>query len=513
MISVLTKNANGDQFHPAAIYDVNFSYITGAGCERAEVLLPAEEATNFPGQMDELRIYDNLDLLWLGRIEDKPKETATGEILITAVGFASHLKDELNQKLWVDTSFKFWSNTPSIPVPETWELDQTERDNNNRIFIRLPQDMTVVSNSNAGLFYRLTNLDKLNQTLFSATWDYETGATYDSAEYRLGLLSSSSGMDGAQGEWILPGAGALSASTGVTFTAGKKALMFVLGEITGVSPVDTEFWIKITNLRINGSSDFTSTGLTADDFVKDIIPNFAPSLSTDFSSISTGGTVLTDFYAEKPTNALQMIADATKTEDWKTGVYQLGSDSKPQWEGNPVNRDTIDWIVSQDDGPLELAGRSIQEVFNEVEVEFLTGTGAVTTLTRTATVDVLDDAGVTRTKKIRVETTSQTVAEAAGDQFLTEFGRPRAKGQMTLHGTVLSRTGGPTQAWFMRPNDMIQIHDLDPSPETLADMTASVVTNGINIFEIVAVEVNVINESVTIQLETPASRLDFELVS
>ena len=85
---------------------------------------------------------------------------------------------------------------------------------------------------------------------------------------------------------------------------------------------------------------------------------------------------------------------------------------------------------------------------------------------------------------------------------------------MTLKGDVLSKFGN-RPAWFIRPNDILQIHDLDASPETLADMSEATVLNGINIFEIVAVEANISGseESVTIQLETPASRLDFELVN
>ena len=72
-ISILTKDSDGNQFHPAAIYDITFSYATEIGCEGAEILLPNE--INLPGQMDELRIYDNLNLLWVGRIEDEPKIT------------------------------------------------------------------------------------------------------------------------------------------------------------------------------------------------------------------------------------------------------------------------------------------------------------------------------------------------------------------------------------------------------------------------------------------------------
>jgi len=508
-INIVTKDSDGNQFHPASIYTLNFSYIIGAGCERAEILLPNEK--DIPVQLDDLRIYDGIELLWLGRIEDEPLVTQSGEVLITAVGYASSLKDELVQKLWVDTGFKDWSETPASVPNDEWEWQHAETDNNNRIFVRLPRDQSFNNQLATGRYYRLTNPDKINQDIYSVSFNYSVGAAYNPAVALAKLNSYDSNFTNAVQEWSVASTGPLSASTDFVVTAGKKAMGVFFDGAVSATPADDNNWVKITNIRVNGSSDFTGT-LTADALIKDIIPDFAPSLSTDFSDITTGTGTITDFLAEDPTHPLELISNAISGEDWKTGIYEVGSDNKPRYRAQDISRDTIDWFVSVDDGQLQLAGKSIQEVFNAVEVEFLTATGSVTTVTRTTTVALLDDAGITRTAKIQVNTTSQTAAEEAGDQFLTEFGRPRAKGQMTLKGSILSKFGN-RPAWFIRPNDILQIHDLNPSPATLEDMSEAVVTNGINIFEVVAVDVNISGseESITIQLETPASRLDFEL--
>lgn len=510
-LNIVTKDGDGNQFHPETLYTLNFSYLIGAGCEKAEILLPNEK--DLPTQLDDLRIYDNTTLLWLGRIEDEPLVTESGEVLITAVGHASHLKDELVQKLWTDTGTQFWDTTPPVPPDDVWSWDFAERDNNNRVFLRKPSNFVTGASMQSGVYYRLGNSDKVDQDLFSMTWDYETGAGYDGAVTRLFLTSHSDDFGVPVNEWSSTGAGALAGSTGLTLTANKKAVVFKLARITDDSSTGTDNWAKLTNIRVNGSSDFTGTN-TPDDFIKDIIPDFAPAISTDFSDIDIGTATITDFYAEDPSTPLELVSMAASGEDWKTGIYEVGSDNKPRYKAKTIGRGTIDWFVSVDDGPLDIAGQSIQEMFNSVVVEYLTENGAVTTLTRTATVSLFDNFGITKEARIKLNTTSQIAAEDAGDQFLTEFGRLRAKGQMTLKGPILSRFGN-RPAWFIRPNDMLQIHDLDASPATLEDMTESVVTNGINIFEVIAVDVNISGseESVTIQLETPASRLDFELVA
>ena len=513
-INIVTKDGDGNQFHPAALYTLNFSYLVGAGCEKAEILLPNEK--DLPTQLDDLRIYDNTELLWLGRIEDEPLITESGEVLITAVGYASHLRDELVQKLWVDTSSAEWDITPPVPPPESFAWQQGERDNNNRVFIRMPKGMEFINASVTGLYYRLANTDKINQDIHSITFDYETGTSYNGNLWRLQLISYDEDFNSGVNEFELASTGAVVASSTNNITANKKALVFRMAEFsasTASVPTDNNFWAKITNIRVNGTSEFLGT-ITADDLIKDIIPDFAPALSTDFSDIDIGTATITDFFAEDPTTPLELTGVAVSGEDWKTGIYELGSDNKPRYKATAITRDTIDWFVSVDDGPLDLAGKSIQEMFNAVVVEYLTATGNIRTLTRTTTIALFDTAGITKEARIRVNTTSTIAAEEAGDQFLTEFGRPRAKGQMILKGPILSRFGN-RPAWFIRPNDMLQIHDLDASPETLADMSESVVTNGINIFEVIAVDVNISGseESITIQLETPASRLDFELVN
>ncbi len=513
-INIVTKDGDGNQFHPASIYTLNFSYLIGAGCEKAEILLPNEK--DLPTQLDDLRIYDNTELLWLGRIEDEPLVTESGEVLITAVGYASHLKDELVQKLWTDTSTAHWDLTPPIPPPESFAWQQGERDNNNRVFIRMPQGMEFINGAATGLYYRLANTDKINQDIHSITFDYETGTSYNGNNWRLQLVSYDEDFNNGVNEFQLATTGATAASSTNNITANKKALVFRIAEqsaSTADVPTDNNFWAKITNLRVNGSSEFLST-VTADALIKDIIPDFAPSLSTDFSDIDTGTATITDFFAEDPTTPLGLLQRAVVGEDWKTGIYEVGKDDKPKYQAITIPRGTIDWFVSVDDGPLDIAGRSIQEMFNSVVVEFLTADGRVTSVTRTTTIDLFDNFGITKEAIIRVNTTSQTAAEEAGDQFLVEFGRPRAKGQMILKGPILSKFGN-RPAWFIRPNDILQIHDLDASPATLEDMSESTVTNGINIFEVTAVDVNISGseQSITIQLETPASRLDFELVS
>ncbi|HDY87256.1 MAG TPA: hypothetical protein ENH82_03965 [bacterium] len=277
------------------------------------------------------------------------------------------------------------------------------------------------------------------------------------------------------------------------------------------TPGTNNDWTRLTSVRVNGSSN--TTGVTyADDIIKDILGDFAPSMSTDYSSISTGGTEITTFYAEDPTTPLELIDMAASAEDWKTGVFGVGSDDKPQWTGTLLDRASIDWTVTQDEGDLDLAGKSLQEMYNSVVVEYDSPAGEVLTLTRTVNVPLLNNAGITRKARIRVQTESVATAENSGDAFLAEFGRERSKGQMIIHGQALYKTG-IKPAWYMQPHEIIQIQDLNPDPDSLTDMSSDPVTNGQNIFEIVGVDVDVSTRQVIIQLDTPASRLDYELVS
>ena len=510
MFNIIAVDSAGTQWRPRSFTIQRFGYTLNGGCDAAAIKIP--NTRDLPAQLDRLEIWDNLTRLWFGQVEDIGTDSNTGEKTITALGYSAYLKEIDIARHWIDTGYRNWSGNPPVPWADSYNVGMFERDNNNRLFMRQPIDVTVESGYHAPMYYSLCHPDKIDQAIFSVTFDYVIGEEVDTGMFGR-LYSHDTDLTNTTLEWDLEGDGTeQSGSEDIEITAGQKAMQFRLHSATNCTASTENLFVKITNIRVNGLTGFEVADTPkADDFIKDILTNSAAGISTDVSDIAAGTYTMPDLY-EEGSKVRDLINRVNEVEDYHWGIYEISdTDSKPRMRYQAIDRGTVDYTLDQTMGKLKLSGSSLENVYNAVRVWYQTPTGRAISTTRTTTVAVLDDASRTKTAEISVNTESEAKAQEAGDVYLAEHGRPKIKGSFTATGTVYHNSRGFMPAWYMRPGEIVHIRDHDPTPETLTEIDSANVLNGRNVFMITAVEVDPNTKQVRLELDVISNRLDLFL--
>ena len=513
-MNIIFTDTEGNETHFAKKnYDLKYSFARQGGPLTAEITLPIDLIDPIKILTD-VKIYDGLDLIWNGRVFEVPRVTIDKQAaVINALGNINNLTDQSFRRHYSDESYNAWDVTPPTPPTESWYWEKAERDNNNRVFLRLPKDEEVTNNLVTGVYYRRCNTDAINQNIYSILFDYETGATYDSTESQLQLRSYGSDFNTTVVEFALAGSGVLT-GTGIAdvTTASKKALVWMFRGISTHTPPDAQFWAKITNIRVNGFSDFTGT-YQADEVIKDFLTDFNPRISTDHSLIENATFTLDEFFVESSKGSLEVLKELNKYEDYNFGCWDYGSDDLPRLTYEAHDTSTIHYITSLRRSKPELSGESLENQFNAVDVEFNDPVSGKRIITRTDAHALLDNAGITRKplSPLSVDTTSQAAANQAGDTFLADRARRQSRGGMVVVNNVKDRNGVNVPVTHIRPGKNILIRDLDPAEEDLTTMSSSDVLNGKNIFKIEQVDVDAKGHVASIQLDNEGNRLDLLL--
>lgn len=505
----------GGEWVPKQLYFCQFTKVEGIGCEFAEIRVP--NSGDLPSQLDRLEIYEDLELLWYGRIEDKPEISDTGEVTVTAIGYNSALKDNQITKLWSDKTFVHWDTTPPTEPESTWSWELCDRDNNHRLFFRVPDNATLTTDMISGIYYRLGNVDATDTALHSITFDFTVGDSYDASDAELRISTFTKDFEStADTAAIQSGTGPVGkTSKSFTFTANKTGMHIYLRGQSTTTMSDSQNWARITNVRVNGDSSFTGD-YTYKEIIDDLLTNHTTGISTDISLIATGTMNLDTFYIEDMTYIADIISQASAAEDVSMGFYVLDSSGNPQYQAEAINRSTVNWIAFQNEAKLNLSGPSIQDQYNQARVVFnradadgkRTMTWSVSDFSLT---DPFADAGITRTAVLDEPTQSVSKARNIAKGFLTDSIEEKAQGDSQIDHDILNTTRGKVSPVSMNPNEIIQFADVDVSPDTLVSLASSNVLNGKNIFRVSAVAVDAINKSVIATLDIQGDRLDMEL--
>jgi hypothetical protein len=465
-------------------------------------------------EFDDVSVYSpDLAEIWLGRIRSIPNVTDNSKATaIVCEGYQNHMKDTRFKRHYSDGGYSHWDLTPPVAFGKVRVWEHAHRDHNNRIFIRLPEGVPTQAGMITGVYYRPANIDKISQNLFTLTFDWETGAGYDPAnsEFRLVSFVSDVTLGTATVEWNQGVAGAQSGSETITITGSKKGLQFYMFGVLAETPADETNWGEVTNIRVNGLNGFEAgDSYKADDVIKNFL-SVSESLSTDVTQIDAGTFTITDLVLDQDVTPYQALNEVNKYEGY-IWTFDRDSSNNPRLIYQAHDAATIHYTTTLQAANLKLAGRSIADQYNQVDVEYNDSDGKVLVENRTSAHTLLDTLGITRKARIRVNTTSQTHAQQAGDTFLTDKARPQGKGTLTIKGTVQDINAIDIPVYSLKPGRNILIRDLDPAPGDFDTFTSANVLNGKNCFRIVRVTYDGIKDTVALELDNDGDHLDLLL--
>lgn len=510
MISLIFKDENGTEIaFVDRYYGINITSIDKGGPLLLRATVPIELISTKIDLLYDVRLFDDLDEIWLGRVRERPRITENGQAAnIICEGYQNHMKDTQFKRHYSDTGYPHWSATPPSAPPEGWAFETCQVDKNNRLLLRVPKDIATSADLRSGYYYRACNTDQINRAIYSITFDYETGADYDSTETILRLISYSDDFNNGVIEWSLAGSGVLSDSESIIITASKKALFFLMRFVGANTPNSSNYWGKITNIRVNGLNGFEAgDNYKADDVIKNFL-GLSESLSTDVTQISAGTFTIPELVLADSIKPFDALTEVNKYEGYSWGMWDRDSSNLPRLTYEAHDKTTIDYFVSIENVSLALIGESIESQFNEVDVEYQdAATGRTLVENRTATHTLLDALGITRKAKISINTTSQAAAQQAGNTFLEDRAQKQGKGSATVSGTVVDRFGRTIPAYQMRPGRNILFYDLESSPADLITQTSANVLNGINCFRIVQLDGDISRDQARLQLDNQGDNL------
>jgi len=513
MISLVFRDADKKEIaFFNEVYDLRTASVAQGGPLSLIATVPIDVLGSKIDLLHDVRFYDGFDEPWIGRVKERPRVSKNRQAAtIICQGYSDHMKDTRFKRHYIDTGYANWSTVTPVGYSADRVWEHGNRDNNNRVFIQMPANVFSPAGMITGLYYRPANIDQINQTLLSITFDWETGAGYLTAENELRLASfvSDITLGTATVEWTQGVDGAQSGSETITITGSKKALQFYFFGISTDTPADETNWGIITNIRVNGLTGF-EVGDTPkpDDFIKNFI-SVSESLSTDVSQIDAGTFTITDLVFENPTTPFEALTEVNKYERYNWGVSDRDSSNDPRLTYEPHDKGTVHYYASLQNSQMNIVGESIENQYNEVDVIYQDAvSGRNITENRTATHTLLDALGITRKAKISVQTTSLVAAQQAGDAFLADKAQKQGKGSMKIQGDVIDEGGRTVPAYTIKPGTNILVYDLEIKPGNVDTLAGADVLNGENCFRIVRVDADVKKREATLQLDNEGDRLD-----
>ena len=477
-IRVITTNPTGGGYDITdRIEGLSWSSTNPGGDERASFTFKASWFSENPeiAKGSKVRIEDGLQRLWSGRIEERSRGTDTTEtITVTCYGPGQALKDNLMSMIYVDRDLSGWAD-PSrqrrydiLSGGFTEALGPTvQADTTNG----LPALAQIVGSASG---------NTLSEAWYDAGQDNLLGSVYcDYTSHSVAALQcvlysadtdNASGLTGRTVDLIT---GTDSSGT-FTVPVGQRYLFFFFVVGTTGSQ-DRDFTCR--KLAVYGDHGLTKRGTSGAEgfYDSDIVSHVISQIPTvDARTIDTGSFVIQQAAYKDKVRHEQIINDAASYEnrDWGTwGTDDLfDTSTNGKFDYRLKDTTTRHWTVSRTDAEdLDLADE-LAGLYDTAVVKYTDEAGAARSVTRTANIPELTNAGISpKTVELTGGTLTQAGAETLGDLALAFYGGfAPARGSLTLKGKATHYQRGEIPAHFMRADGSnIQIRDILPSDTAL----------------------------------------------
>lgn len=470
---------------------------------------------------DEIQLYGDLYIydgrhggtIWQGRMEDPGRGAGSrGEIwTVRAVGPAAHSRDRTVKLIYVDKSQERWflvgqaANAPNDPGGE----DQALIDGGDEPGLRFRAQRGVVAATNwqFGRFYRELNDD--GQDLARVSYDWDAGQTTASWQVQAVTQNGIGGGGTIAANSAFNVAGGAHVSVVATdFPAGDDVVRVRIIYVgAGGTVAADNVWGLFSNIVvvarrydqngvILGAAEYVADTVLASKIVEDLLGRLLDQFDGPNASI------------EATTFAIEQLAypDGTTPEKVLADLMAIEPDFYwAAWEGKPARFEWRSWPASiryeadAKDGFMSPA--SAVEIYNRVTVRWRSPDGRLRATVRTATVPVLDDAGLTREALINMadEFGSLVMAQQVGDVWLAEHSSAPNAGTLRVSTPIFDAAYvREVQPWEIRPGHLIRVRDVLPRVDALNATARDAVT----VFKIVAVDYNADTNTARLELDS-----------
>jgi hypothetical protein len=521
-ITVRLKTALADRFITRELRSLTFRSAVPGGFVSATFSLNRSLAAQPPdiAYYGLIYIYDARTglTLWEGRVEDMGRTASNdGEIYdLAAVGPSGYAQDKVVPRIWVDSSWERWKRS-RFTVPKQGRVDFGEDDGDSDIpsmDLVWPEGSGITTSSEVSAQYR--TIYDCGQKLGRVRVTVVDGGTNAN---RVNRLISRPGPGGSGTvvhsiTWSTTPANLIGSRGGANPIPADDATMEIrISSNENVASVSANSWGQFTipivvalKKDINGTdlvagADNANSYMFAHEVIIDMIGRgdlylYDAASSTIDTSATTHIDQLSYPSGVTPDDVLTALMGFEIAFYWAAWESQANGKYRFEWKPWPT---TVRYETDVTDGFS--APGSADELFNQAVVAYLDGFGRERTVTRSATVTELTDAGLTRTTLLDLADKENSLANAqrAGDQALLDHGSVPNAGTLTVARPVLDLLAGRmVQPWEIKPGELIRVRGVQPRQDSLN----ATVRDGVSVFKVSAMEYDTDSASATLELDS-----------
>jgi len=402
-----------------------------------------------------LVLTDGVAEVFSGRVEDVGIQP--GGFSFSSYGYWRAMSDLMYSALWVDSGTANWNTLNDDHIAGAIP-DRFTTDNNNRLYLA-PNKDEVFSNTSALAFWGYAipqdSLRQIVRVEFNYTLKAPTGwrARLDRRDSSWGLSSS---------VWTLDGNGATQTGTQTLTVTATDRLTFTLfynGASAAYTGESGDTYLKITLLKVKTYNGDITPGLIAQDLIDHVSGINPNQLSPDYHRVIESGLVL-DSEVYEDLSPAEILLNLIKLGDNQSppSPYAAAVWEEQKLAFGPLWANGRTWYMDADQVTVE---RTLDGTFNSVYATFSGPLGSTGRTAAAVSQPCIERSGLTRQRAVRVNTSSQTFAEAVRDLTLETECKGMVRADIKTLG-VYNEAGVKYPMYSVRAGDTMIIRNLPP---------------------------------------------------
>lgn len=525
-LSVRLVTAAADRHVTTELRDLTFREVANGGFASATISLnrPLSLQPEEVAQYGSVFVYDarNGNTVWEGRLEDPDRGADNSGMVwrISAVGPSAHTQDRTGPVVYIDkriTPFLRVENvTPGAEFTTGTDPGQSTTSTvvDQSLVFQLPQGLGVVTNSRVVARYDLLRLFGQKLAAYDYTWD--AGKTSIALSVEAVTRTDGGAGEGSRSQTFNVAGGASSPKFLVTdFPAGRTTLDLRLTYTGGAATVgDDTTWASVSNVVIVATrfdktgtelltaADYPTSTVVASDVVADLLGRWLTAYDGANATIATTSYAIDQLAYDDGVTPQKILEDLLVFDpDYRWGAYEsdrVTGKYRFEFVAWPT---TIRYEAEIFDG-FSSPG-SADGLYNAVNARWKDQAGSTKFTTRTATVEALTNAGLTRTGFVDLGEEAGTLANAqqAGDKWLAEHGVAPNAGTLVVARPLMDLyTGMSVMPWEIKPGNLIRVRGVQPRIDALNATDR----DGVTVFRIVSREYSAGSAAATLELDSYA---------
>jgi hypothetical protein len=521
-LTVRLKTVRGDRHVTSEVRDLVTRWTDPGGHASCQIALDRPLSLQ-PDEIDfysDLYVYDarNGRVVFDGRLQDQGRGASAGGQVwqLAALGGQAHTNDRTVPLIYIDSE-PVYERVDNGTPGATAAVGASPGDAagaDQHLVLQFPQGLGITTNSRVVMRYN--KIWRAGQKIARISFSWDAGVT--DLNHAIQAVTRDDGDlvtgENATSATLSTAGGTESAVIDTDFATTRTTVeLRQIRTAGGATTMATDtYWVAVANeifqatmynalgFEKTDAIDYLTDYVLASDVVRDLLGRLLNAYDGENATITSTTHQITQLAYPDGVTPGKVLSDLLTLEagfTWRVWERNAAGKFRFEWVANPA---TVRYDADVTDG-YDAPG-SADGIFNAVTVRWRDSGGHIRTTTRTATVDILDAAGLTRQALIDLgdEVGSTADAQRAGDQWLLDHAHAPNAGRLRIARNIMDlQTGMMVAPWEIGPG-LIRVRGILPRVDAL-NATAR---DGTTVFRIRACEYRASDAAATLELDSYA---------